>query len=351
MPINFSKLYDTAMKMHAQIPYNFFNGYAFPPLRISFMVTYRCNLNCQMCFQRNYRYQNPDKGELSFDAIKKIIDQTPPYTLFTWTGGEPFVRKDMIDILQYASSRNPCNVLTNASLLDEEKIKVIVDSKVKLLGISIDGIGMEHDKIRGRKGCFKETLEAIRTLQTYKRKKQSRFPLLDIKTMILAENIGQMQKIVDLAIQLKADFLTLSFPFGNYPFNPVAEQKLSKFTEHSEEEEVNIQQFLNCIKLLDMKNSPLRLRLYPDIELENHKEFSFMDLSQYQPCKIPWSHLWISPSGDVFPCLPYEIGNLCRNDLKTLWNNRPFQSFRQMIKDKATVPGCVGCCYLKQYRN
>lgn len=348
MSINFSKLYDTAMRMHAQIPYTLWNGNAFPPLRISFMVTYRCNLNCQMCFQRKYREQNPEKEELSFDAIKRIIDQAPHYTLFTWTGGEPFARKDMIDILQYASLRNPCNILTNATLLNEEKIKVIVDSKVKLLGISIDGIGKEHDIIRGIEGSFKKTLKAIQLLQRYKRKKQSRFPLLDIKTMVLAENIGQLQNIVDLAIRLKADYLTLSFPFGDAPFNPIGQQTLTEFTKYKEKEKVDIRPFLECINKLDTKSSKLQVRLYPDLELKHHKEFSFTDMSEYQPCKIPWSHLWIAPNGDVFPCLPYEIGNVSESDLKTLWNNQSFQNFRNRIKKKDVLPGCVGCCYLKQ---
>ncbi len=353
MSLNYSQLYNAFMSAHALLPYTFGNGYAFPPLRISFMVTYKCNLHCQMCFQREWRSQHKSENELSFDEIIHVIEQTPRVTLLTWTGGEPFVRPDMVEIIRYAARRNPCNILTNATRLDAEAVQTIVESGVRLVGISIDGIDEVHDAIRGRRGCFQETLSGIRRIQDYKERRNSRFPLVDIKTMILPNNVFQLRQILDVALQVGADFFTLSLPFSDLQFSPYPRQELAAIMEPVQTREtIDTDLLLQQLHYINENRQRIFIRFYPSIDSEEviHYYRNQVDLAGYKPCRLPWSHLWISPTGQVFPCLSYEIGNIRTSRPSQLWNNERFRAFRQAIKHEGVVPSCVGCCYLEQQR-
>lgn len=353
MSLNYARLYGAAMKAHALLPYTFARGFAFPPLRISVMTTYRCNLRCRMCFQREWHRRHGSEGELDFDEMIAVIDQTPRWTLLTWTGGEPLVRPDMLEILRYAARRNPCNLLTNATLLDDEAIATLVDSRVRLVGVSVDGIDAGHDAIRGRAGCFRQTVTAIRRLQDYKLRSRCRFPLLDIKTMILPENLTQLPQVADLAVRLRADFLTLSLPFGNLQFSPCAQQDLAAIAEPVRvDAEMDEALLRRQLQLIYDSQPHLRLRIYPAVDVDEVVRYfqNRVDLRRYRRCMLPWSHAWVSPTGQLFPCLSYEIGNLRSAGLKQLWNHERFRAFRREVKRWGLVPSCVGCCYMEQKR-
>ncbi len=349
MKPDYSKLYNIGMDLHAGLPYCCFGGKALPPLRASLMLTYKCNLSCKMCFQKEIRNNNFSVSELSYEEIVNIIDQMQPYTLITLTGGEPFIRLDISEIIKYACKKNFCNILTNATLIDEDDIFLLIESKVRLLGISIDGMDKRHEEIRGVKGCFEKTISTIRLLQNMKQKYGKKYPLIDIKTMILGENINEIYEIAKLAVELNADFLTVSFPFGKYPFSPKSVVDINQLKKTNEWEKINkftdySLQMLNKLKEINK----IKIRFYPEINtLQKDDLFA---LSSFKPCKMPWSHLWISPYGEVFPCLPYAIGNVRQKSINELWNCDRFKNFRNTVKSNCIIEGCYGCCYLKSKR-
>ena len=78
-----------------------------PPLRmIAWELTRNCNLNCVHCRAR--ASCGPFEGELTTDEWLNVIDQTGRYSFITFTGGEVFVRKDFMQMLEYACSKRPC---------------------------------------------------------------------------------------------------------------------------------------------------------------------------------------------------------------------------------------------------
>ena len=143
--------------------------------------------------------------------IKGIIDQLAPWTILSLTGGEPFMREDFPDILEYALRKKKCNMVTNASLITDSDIDLIVNRNLLLIGISLDGIGIIHDTVRNRTGVFEKAVATIRKIQERKKKLNTRFPLIDIKTLILRENLHQLGEILKTAEALGADFLSI-FP-------------------------------------------------------------------------------------------------------------------------------------------
>ena len=122
--INYSKIYQTITHLYSKIPYTFLNGYAFSPLHIFFMITSKCNLNCSMCYvkmnKERYLKQNFYEDyyrELDSYEVKKIIRSLPRYSLVTFSGGEPFIREDIMEILEFATKLNRCSIITNGTLI------------------------------------------------------------------------------------------------------------------------------------------------------------------------------------------------------------------------------------------
>ena len=148
------------------------------PKTIAFVITSRCNLRCKMCFQYGERAQKHDiKGnaqlgnpkELPLIKIKEIINKINKYyskdkrpELFI-TGGEPFIRSDMVDIISYASSQNNKVVVnTNFSLIDKKKAQTLVKIENFNPLVSIDGLEELHDKIRNVDGTYAKAIRNIK---------------------------------------------------------------------------------------------------------------------------------------------------------------------------------------------
>ena len=153
---NTSNLFDISRDLYSKISYSRFfekTGRALLPLRYFFELTHLCNLNCPYC----YVGENRKKEELTTDEWLSVINQIPFYSFITLVGGEPLIRKDFCEILEYASKKvlRKVNVVTNGVLIDEKIISSFIKSKMLLLSVSLDGWNENHDKNRNKIGIFK----------------------------------------------------------------------------------------------------------------------------------------------------------------------------------------------------
>jgi len=108
------------------------------PIWAHFFITRRCNLNCKYCFQKDNKKNESDTLE-----AKKIIDKL--YSLGTrilsFLGGEPTIRKDFIELVEYANKKGMISFLTtNGTLLNEEYIERIGRSGLDILTLSVDSV-------------------------------------------------------------------------------------------------------------------------------------------------------------------------------------------------------------------
>jgi len=351
---SYSDLFRHAIKLYSLIPVSLKNGYAFPPFIYQILVTLRCNLNCDFCFQQKIRNEIP---ELSLEEIKKIIKQVPAWSVLTLTGGEPFLRKDFYEILDYTlkEKRLRCNIVTNASLIDDRYISQFVEKRLFLLGISLDGIGATHDRLRNKPGLYDRVIDVIKEIQTAKKASKSKFPLIDIKTLVMRENFSELYDMLKLAETLGADFFTLSLPkLSDVQFYPpyrrdmkeIFSARLLKAPETSPKELRILEEQISLIKI--HKGRTL-VRFYPFnmLDIESIRKFfnNQLKAEDFYPCSIPWSAMYISPYGDVYTCLSYFIGNVRQEDFKKLWTSERYKKFRQMLNRKHLDECCIGCCY------
>lgn len=347
-------LFDAGMRLHALAPwYLAADGRALPAVRVAFELTYRCNLECPLCFQMPSKEQG---GELDTATWLRLADEVPRYALVNVTGGEPFVKKGAMEIIERVLDRHQCTILTNGVLLDEERIRRLVDRKLLVLGISIDGVGAVHDRFRGKVGTFARVSENLALLRDHKRRTGRTRPLLDIKAVLTADTAPGIEALYDLAEEYEASFLTLSMPKLNdiqFHANLVSGLDDAKVqTLPPSPQFVDPGELQRRIERLieKSKTRKTKIRTYPRLTAETGIDAFFADSplpSRYQPCYEPWSGIQIAPNGDVYPCLAHKLGNVRDEPLGAIWNGARAREFRRRLRAARLFPGCAGCCYLR----
>ena len=332
-----------------------------PPLRVTFEVTYRCNLSCPFCFQEFAREQSPDfkkNFELSNEEILAAVDELPRHTLITFNGGEVFVRKDFPELLRAIKARGRrCNIVTNGTMLFADKAELLVDqSSVLSAGVSIDGIGETHDLIRRLPGAFERTVANLRGLSAYRSRRGRRFPVVDVKTVITSQNLAQLSEIYLLARDIGADYLTLSclrtsellfaLPCRSSMADGAWREAPVPLSEPVDLDLLRAQ--LENLHRLAATARPA-LRFYPDYgEIPGIIKYYANEgtLADYELCRAPWTNIRVAPNGDVYPCLAYRMGNIREQRLLQIWKGKALDQFRAEL-ERQLLPACMGCCFLK----
>ena len=207
--INYSKIFDMARDFYADLSYCSSSGKAIIPLRYFFELTYRCNLACPYCYVGDER----NKPELSHKDWLNVIDQIPFYSFVTLVGGEPLIRKDFVDILYAVSKKTlgKLNVVTNGILINDEIIDAFIKSGMMLLSVSLDGYGKNHDINRAKDGIWDKIISNLENLQARKKALHKTKPMVDIKTIVLENNLDDLPKLYRLCDEMGFDFLSVAF--------------------------------------------------------------------------------------------------------------------------------------------
>lgn len=348
--MDYSKIYDYLMSVHSYFPYHFGGGKSFSPARVQLELTYRCNLKCAMCYQD----KNVALKELTTAEWAGLIKQLPKACLITLIGGEPLIRIDFKEIVERALVSHPCNLVTNGVLLSKDINKLLVKRRLVLVGVSLDGTERVHDQIRGVKGTYEKVIANLKDLQTEKKEHKSKYPLIDIKTVVTETNLSNLWELFLKVKDLGADYFTVSLPkVAVNQFNPRLKENLDEFPafDYSLFNNVDILRFKNILKKIIQNSSKTKIRLYPQFRIDDFgRELYNPKLinKKFFPCHQPWSGVQITANGDVYPCLSLKMGNIRENPFSEIWNSEKFVSFRRDLKKHRLFKDCLGCCYLKQ---
>lgn len=156
-------------------------------------MTKRCNLRCIHCYARA-EFEDYRGNELSTDEGKRLIDDLAyfgvPVILFS--GGEPLLRKDLPELIDYAVEKGLRAVIsTNGTLITEKLAYVFSEKKLSYIGVSLDGVGVTNDVFRGKEGAFRLALQGIRNAKKAGIKVGLRFTMNK-------RNFTEIPKIFDL---------------------------------------------------------------------------------------------------------------------------------------------------------
>lgn len=362
MNLDYSRVFDIVRDLYAMPSYANSQGKAFMPLRYFFELTYLCNLNCPYCYVGNDR----EKDELSTQDWFNIIDQIPFYSFVTLVGGEPLLRKDFVEILDKTANKTFGNfsVVTNGTLIDKDIIDAFIRTKMMLLSVSLDGYGETHDKNRGQEGCFDKIINNLDCLTVKKtQKKQKRTPMIDIKTIILENNLDDLPKLYKLCEEKGFDFLSISFlRNNNLKQNSCLQENFDeKFyaKKYPIKPYFDMEHFKEIFKEIESFKGKTKIRFSPKFwgkcnseilkkieQFFNYPENKSID-EIYEPCKFPFSDMIINPQGDVYPCLSYKIGNIKDRKIKEIFNDSKYCAFRQNLKESKVFEACQMCCELR----
>ncbi len=165
-------------------------------------ITHQCNYNCSYCiFSCNSKKID---GELTTEECYHIIDELVLHNFkhLKITGGEPFIRKDILEILKYASERLITDISTNASLITPEKVKLLNQLKLKMIHVSLDGDKLEHESVRGN-NTYERTIKGLEALRKSVNK-------VRIGSVIHSNNQYDLESLILDSVGLEADEIIFS---------------------------------------------------------------------------------------------------------------------------------------------
>lgn len=301
-----------------------------PQIRqVNFAVTYRCNSRCLTCnIWENYlKCESLLKKELLKGDIKTLFSQFRYLRVLGITGGEPFLRNDLIgivDVIKVPSVTISTNGLMPRRIAEFTK-KILGISHVKELGISVsmDAIERLNNKIRGIPDSYEKSLATIKELK--KLQKKNKKLLIGISNTISKANINDVLKVYGLSKRLGVLFSTRVAQSSGLFYKNISSKI---FIDEKDMPDIRrIFQFL-------LKENPRNIfyRYYLNNFLKNPNK-------QPIPCFSGYNSFFVDPYGNLYPCIMLNkvIGNLKEKSLKELLNsNGAKELIRYIAKGKCS---------------
>jgi pseudo-rSAM protein/SPASM domain protein len=162
-------------------------------------LTKQCNLYCSHCYAAADTDTAP--GELSTTEGKRLLDDLAAYgvPVVLFSGGEPLVRNDLVELVSYADEKGIRPVLsTNGTLLTQQKARELRDVGLQYAGISVDGLPERNDAFRGQEGAFDAAVRGIRACLDVGLKTGLRYTITD-------QNAADLCGVIDLLYEEGVD--------------------------------------------------------------------------------------------------------------------------------------------------
>ena len=320
------------------------------PYVVSWNLTYRCNLACEHCYldaggtplvgTENFA----DRSELGTEECFRVIDEIAafaPECLTILTGGEPLLRRDILEIVRRASERGLWVVVgTNGVSITENLARRLAEAGARGLSLSLDALDPDrHDRFRMVRGAWRNTVEGAEILN------RTGLPFI-VQTTAGSHNLGELDAIADFAHdRLAAKVWNLYFlvPTGRGQF-------VSDITPAQYDEVLaslyRIQRKYDRRMLVNAKCAPHYIKTV----LENAGAETDPIPSQIRTysggaggCPAGTHYMGIRPNGDVTPCpyLPVFAGTLRTSSLADLWTSSELFAG---IRRRTSLGGRCGEC-------
>lgn len=276
------------------------------------IVTYRCNARCTMC----NRYKAPSKPdeEISVETIKKL-----PKMYFTnITGGEPFIREDLADIVRELYKKSDRIVISTNGFFTDRIIKLCEEFPNIGIRISIEGLEQTNNEIRGLNDGFNKGYSTLKKLVEMKH------PDVGFGMTVQDKNAKDLVALYDLSNEMGMEFATASLHNSFYFVE-------AKNIIH--DRPMVAQEFENLInKLLASKSPKKWFRAYFNHGLINY----IYGQKRLLPCDMAFDTFFIDPYGDVMPCNGTKcknvMGNLNEQSWDELWNSEKAEKVRNVVR-------------------
>ena len=308
------------------------------PYVVSWNLTYRCNLACEHCYldaggtplvgTENFA----DRSELGTEECFRVIDEIAtfaPECLTILTGGEPLLRRDILEIIRRAAERELWVVVgTNGVSITENLARRLAEAGARGLSLSLDALDPDrHDRFRNVRGAWRNTVEGAEILN------RTGLPFI-VQTTVGSHNLGELDAIADFAYErLAAKVWNLYFlvPTGRGQF-------VSDMTPAQYDEVLaslyRIQKKYKSRMVVNAKCAPHYIKtvlenagVETDASPTDAESPGLSPIRTYSGgaggCPAGTHYMGIRPNGDVTPCpyLPVFAGTLRTSSLADLWTS------------------------------
>ena len=289
------------------------------PLGVHLDVTWRCNERCIHCY-----LDHDDLGEMTYDEIDDLMTQMASAGVFflTISGGEPLLRKDLFDILRRARELTfNVKLKTNAILIREKEAALIRELGLESVQVSIYSHRAEvHDAITKVKGSLERSLDAIRFMVSQGLK-------VTIANVVMKQTRFDYPGVQALAAELGAHFTV----------DPT-------ITPHINGD--------RSLLRLNIDRNALR-EIMNDKTINGEDQFIAVapgadeDVMDGIPCSAGHSACYVSPYGDVYPCVQFPLpsGNVRQQKFIDIWKYSPQLEEVRSIRSR-DLPVCSTCAHV-----
>lgn len=276
------------------------------------IVTYRCNAKCTMC--NRYKVPSKPEEELSVEAISKL-----PEMYFTnITGGEPFIREDLKDIVRELYKKSERIVISTNGFFTDRIVDLCKEFPQIGIRISIEGLEQTNNEIRGLDDGFNRGYTTLKTLVDMGMKD------VGFGMTVQDKNAPDLVALYDISDELGMEFATASLHNSFYfvESNNIIHDRLAV-----------AQSFEDLINRLLSSNSPKKwFRAYFNHGLINY----IFSQKRLLPCDMSFDTFFVDPYGDVMPCNGTKekevMGNINTQTWDELWNSEEAEAVRRKVR-------------------
>jgi radical SAM protein with 4Fe4S-binding SPASM domain len=288
------------------------------PFMLMLEPTNICNLRCPLCITGSKLMTRKD-GTMPLENYKELINEMGRYLvhLTLWSQGEPFVNRDFMEMVKYASERGIRTMTSTNGHFLTENAEEIVESGLDVLIVAVDGASQEtYEKYRVN-GNFQKVYNGMKAVSEAKKRKRSKTPELELQFIVMKHNEHEFEAIRKLALECGAQ--VLSFKTAQI----YTKEQAAEFLPENEKYR--------------------RYELSSNGEIKTRtKEINFCRWVLLCPV-INWD-------GTVSPCCfdknaEYGLGNVFSNGgLKKIWRAPAYAEFRkQIFAERKKIPICSNC--------
>lgn len=285
-------------------------------MEAAIITTYRCNAKCRMC--NVWQYPSKVPAEIKPSLLEKL----PPLDFCNITGGEPFVRQDIEDIVLVLLKKAKRVVISTNGYFTDRIIYLAKKYPAVGFRISLEGLASANDEIRQIKNGFDRGLRTLLELQ--------RLGLKDIGFGITVSdrNAKDMIELYQLAKVMNLEFAT-AVVHNSYYFH-----KYDNVIENKEKVIACFDQLIS--ELFKTKRLKNWFRAYFNYGLINYIKGN----KRLLPCEAGTENFFVDPWGNVLPCNGMEesvwyesMGNLNEASFEEIWQSQKAEAVRQKVKN------------------
>lgn len=275
------------------------------------IVTYRCNARCNMCYQ--HKLVNNKADELSLETVRKL----PKMSFCNVTGGEPFVRQDIKEIVFELNKKADRVVIVTNGYFTKRILDLCNEMPEVGLRISLEGMQKTNDIIRGIPNGFERGLDTLRKLAL------SGHRDVGFSTTIQDMNCQDLIPLYELGNGLGFEHSTAAL-HNSFYFNKIDNRINNKYEVAKCLEEL-------ITRMLKSKSPKKWFRAYFNHGLINY----IYEQPRLLPCEMARDAFFVEPNGDVVPCngmvQKAVMGNLNEQSWDEIWFGKRAKEIREEV--------------------